>query len=117
MYRIVDKRGSGKTSRLILLAKEHNGIVASQCPAYIIEKAHCYGVMGIKVCSYQDLIDKNYDINLPVFIDDIERFITFCTPNLGGFSMSTNDTGYADIETELIMNKVEMQHNKYMRDI
>ena len=62
-------------------------------------------------------LDKNYDVNLPVFIDDVERFITFCTPNLGGFSMSTNDTGYSDIETELIVNKIEMQHNKYMRNI
>lgn len=117
MYRIIDKRGTGKTSRLILLAKENNGIVASHCPSYIIEKANYYGVSGIKVCSYKDLIDKNYDINLPVFIDDIERFINFCTPKLGGFSMSTNNTDYIDIETELIMNKVKMQHDKHMRDI
>ena len=28
MYRIIDERGSGKTGRLFLLAKENNGIIA-----------------------------------------------------------------------------------------
>ena len=28
MYRIIDKRGTGKTSRLMLLAKEENAIIA-----------------------------------------------------------------------------------------
>ena len=108
MYRVVDKRGSGKTSRLILLAKEFNGIVASHCPQYIIEKANCYGVQGIKVCSYQELLNKDYDITLPVFIDDLERFAKFSVSKLGGYSISTNDTDYADVEVELLMNKVKM---------
>ena len=32
MYRIIDKRGTGKTSRLMLLAKEENAIIACSNP-------------------------------------------------------------------------------------
>ena len=109
MYRVVDKRGSGKTSRLILLAKENDGIVASHCPKYIIEKANYFGIQGIKVCSYQELLDKDYDTTLPVFIDDLELFAKFSVAKLGGYSISTNNTEYADVETELKMNKVKME--------
>ena len=109
MYRVVDKRSSGKTCRLILLAKEHNGIIASHCPKYIIEKANYFGIQGIKVCSYQELLNKDYDTTLPVFIDDLELFAKFSVVKLGGYSISTNDTEYADVETELIMNKVKMK--------
>lgn len=33
MYRIIDGRASGKTSRLLLLAKENNGIVVCANPS------------------------------------------------------------------------------------
>ena len=32
MYKIIDKRGTGKTLRLMLLAKENNGIVVCSSP-------------------------------------------------------------------------------------
>ena len=39
MYRIIDGRGTGKTSRLLLLAKENNGIVVCAYPEWMREKA------------------------------------------------------------------------------
>jgi hypothetical protein len=32
MYRIIDGRGTGKTSRLMLLAKENNGVIVCANP-------------------------------------------------------------------------------------
>lgn len=38
MYRIIDGRGTGKTSRLMLLAKENNGVIVCANPQKMREK-------------------------------------------------------------------------------
>ena len=43
MYRIIDGRGTGKTSRLMLLAKENNGVIVCANPQKMREKAEVYG--------------------------------------------------------------------------
>jgi len=55
MYQIIDKRGSGKTSRLMLLAKENNGILVCGNPYAMREKAHAYGLTGFDIVSYREL--------------------------------------------------------------
>ena len=60
MYRIIDKRCSGKTSRLLLLAKENNGIVVCRNPERMREKAYGYGLTGIDFVSYEDF---DYDVS------------------------------------------------------
>ena len=52
MYRIIDGRSTGKTSRLLLLAKENNGIVVCAYPEWMKEKAYKYGLVGIDFISY-----------------------------------------------------------------
>mgnify|MGYP003464479803 CR=1 FL=1 len=44
MYRIIDERGSGKTSRLMLLAKETGGVIVCSNPKGMAEKARAYGI-------------------------------------------------------------------------
>ena len=39
MYRIIDNRGSGKTGRLMLLAKENDAIIACANPHAMEQKA------------------------------------------------------------------------------
>ena len=53
MYRIIDKRGSGKTSRLMLLAKEHNGIFVCSNPLAMKEKALSYVFVVFDIMSYE----------------------------------------------------------------
>ena len=53
MYTIIDKRGTGKTSRLLLLAKENNGIIICQNPPLMQKKAYGYGITGIDFMSYE----------------------------------------------------------------
>ena len=54
MYRIIDERGSGKTSRLMLLAKETGGVIVCSNPKGMAEKARAYGIQGIEFISYYD---------------------------------------------------------------
>ena len=47
MYRIIDKKASGKTSRLMLIAKENNADFVCSNPHAMTTKAHAYGITGI----------------------------------------------------------------------
>ena len=47
MYRIIDTRSSGKTSRLMLLAKETGAKIACANPNAMRQKAYAYGITGI----------------------------------------------------------------------
>lgn len=117
MYRIIDGRGSGKTSRLMLLAKEHNGIVVCANPNSMREKAHRYGFTEIEFMSYADFIktikeqsvdvpmhlpDGNIEllscnitaafVNKPIFIDEIDCFFNKLALNqIAGYTLSNED--------------------------
>lgn len=57
MYRIIDGRGTGKTSRLMLLAKENNGVIVCANLAKMREKAEVYGIVGLEFLSYKDFME------------------------------------------------------------
>ena len=94
MFQIVDKRSSGKTSRLFLLAKENNGIVVCKNPSQMREKAYAYGIIGIDFISYQDY-PKVMAANKtqPVYIDELSLFWKYCDPNFAGYSESWEEEG------------------------
>ena len=73
MYRIIDSRGTGKTSRLMLLAKETNSAIACMNPNAMRQKAYAYGITGIDFISYSELFNGEYEGN--VMIDELEIFI------------------------------------------
>jgi hypothetical protein len=78
MYRIIDKRGTGKTSRLLLLAKENNGIVVCMSPDKLIRQANKYGITGLTFISYSEFIHRAKEIsNEQVFIDDLECLMSY----------------------------------------
>ena len=97
MYRIIDGRGTGKTSRLLLLAKENNGIVVCHNPEAMREKAYGYGLVGIDFASYYeytDYLDGYGDSifeNKPIFIDEIELFLQMFDSNIQGYTISNED--------------------------
>ena len=68
-YRIIDGRGTGKTRRLLLLAKENNGVVVCINPTRIREKAYAYGLTGIDFMSYTEYIANSDKVSKPVYID------------------------------------------------
>lgn len=97
MYRIIDGRGTGKTSRLFLLAKETGVPIICQCPQDMRERAYSYGITGIDFMSYQEAItagDKS-DTAKEVFVDNIEQFSYYILMKnhfkLKGFTVSNED--------------------------
>lgn len=91
MYRIIDGRGSGKTSRLMLLAKEHNGVLVCANPYAMAEKARGYGLIGFDIISYEDYANKNYDTTKPCYIDELEKFVKYACGNFFGYTISEDD--------------------------
>jgi hypothetical protein len=91
MYRIIDKRGTGKTSRLILLAKEKNAIIACSNPNAMRIKSEGYGISGINFISYHDYINGNYPKGSMVFIDELDCFVRSLGHNLSGYTLSNED--------------------------
>lgn len=91
MYRIIDTRGSGKTSRLMLLAKEQDAVLACSNPYAMQQKALAYGISGIEFISYEDLINKKY-YGSNIMIDELENFVKYqLSGKLVGYTISNED--------------------------
>ncbi len=94
MYRIIDSRSSGKTSRLMLLAKETNSVIACSNPYAMREKALGYGITGLTIVSYEDILNKDNDSlrGRKVMIDEIESFVQYqLFTKLTGYTLSNED--------------------------
>ena len=75
MYRIIDDRSTGKTSRLMLLAKENNAIFVCSNPEAMEWKAKQYGIDGIRFISYSQFV-RDYDPDIKCYvIDELEGFV------------------------------------------
>lgn len=91
MIRIIDNRGTGKTSQLMFFAKEYNAIFVCSNPSAMKAKARAYGIDGIDFVSYSDFIH-NYDPDIQSYVvDELEEFIKsiFSSgPQLIGYTLS-----------------------------
>ena len=94
MYRIIDDRGTGKTSRLMLLAKESNATFVCVNPEAMRVKAKAYGIEGLNFVSYGDFIH-TFDPDITNYVvDELEYFIKYIFasgPELIGYTLSQND--------------------------
>lgn len=88
MYRIIEGRNTGKTSRLMLLAKENNAIFVCANPPAMRYKAEQYGLSGIEFVSYHDFVTNMYEGNYVV--DELEGFLRAIMGenNLVGYTLS-----------------------------
>lgn len=84
MYRIIDGRGTGKTSKLMRLAKERNAIFVCAAPKAMEIKSHAYGITGIRFISYREFNNMLNDEFLDeggfvgdVVIDELESYINY----------------------------------------
>ena len=92
MYRIIDTRGTGKTSRLMLIAKENNAVFVCKNPQAMKSKSYSYGIVGIDFVSYEDFLD--YQVQgQKIVIDELEDFIKFALNGveLIGYSLSKDN--------------------------
>ncbi len=81
----------------MLIAKENNALFVCSNPSAMQQKAHDYGITGIKFISYYDFvtIDKWRGTNsqIPIVIDEVEalmKYINFYC-ELIGYSISEDD--------------------------
>ena len=72
MYRIIDDRGTGKTSRLMLLAKENNATFVCSNPRSMEYKAKQYGIDGLEFMSYGEFNDYGAD---KFIIDELDHYL------------------------------------------
>ena len=92
MIKIIDKRATGKTSRLILLAKETNAIIVCCNPKYIELLANKYGIKDLEIISYHQYLSNNYDYsNRKILIDEIEGLLLSLPGSCIGYSISIED--------------------------
>lgn len=94
MYQIIDKRGSGKTSRLLLLAKETGKPLICANPHAMRAKAHAYGIVGVDMYSYYDAVEGDpTPFRNGYFIDELSMFAEYAMQNnrMFGFSLSEED--------------------------
>lgn len=90
MYRIIDSRNSGKTGRLMLLAKETNAAIACMNPHAMKAKAQAYDITDIEFISYSQLFNGEYEGD--VMIDELEIFVqNYINCKLTGYSLSNED--------------------------
>lgn len=73
MYRIIDDRGTGKTSRLMLLAKENSATFVCSNPRAMEYKAKQYGIDGLEFISYGEFNDYGADRYI---IDELDHYLT-----------------------------------------
>lgn len=90
MIRIIDDKCTGKTGRLMLLAKENNGTLVCSDPHCMRQKAKAYGLTGFDCISYGDYHEHQYDKDKPIFIDEIEKYLNLYG-RIDGYSLSTED--------------------------
>ena len=92
MYRIIEGRGTGKTSRLMLLAKENDASFVCSNPDAMKYKATKYGIDGIHFISYGEFFNHyNEYSHRKYVIDEIEVFIQqalFYRNELVGYTLS-----------------------------
>lgn len=87
MYQIIGNVDTGKTRKLLELAKAQDGVVCCETPQRMRQKAHAYGITGLDIVSW-DEINLACAMNQPVFIDDLDQFIQYIIPRLRGYSLN-----------------------------
>ena len=94
MIRIIDGRGTGKTSRLLLLAKEYDALFVCANPEAMEVKANAYGINGIKFIDYYRFLRDGDIENNNIVIDELEQLVQYCllgSQHLIGYTLSDND--------------------------
>lgn len=98
MYRFIDQKGTGKTKKLLEVAKEYNAIVVCENPEQLRQKAYNYGITGLDFISFAQFdldVSNSYPsgvtYNMPIVIDELDRYFKQVENNLIGYTISNED--------------------------
>ena len=76
-------RGTGKTRMLLEQAQASGGTVVCRDPVVMRARAHKYGIVGLKIISYEELGDV---IDTSIYIHDINQFLKVRFGNIKGYT-------------------------------
>lgn len=91
MNRIIDKRGTGKTTRLLALAKQTGAVIVCNKPEYIqgLAKIYDMDISDIDIISYHQYNSRYYNYNnRKILIDEIDGFLQTLSGECIGYSIS-----------------------------
>lgn len=93
MYRVMGGRGTGKTRKLMEIAKKEGAIFVCSNPYSMEQKAKNYGIIGLTFMGYSEFLKRTLGVKEQVkyVVDELEIFIphTMNTYNtLVGYSLS-----------------------------
>ena len=88
MYRIIDNKASGKTRKLMEIAKENKAVFVCSNPRAMEAKAHACGIVGIEFIDYFTFLDDKGKEPANYVVDEIEMLLHYM------FGMNRNLTGY-----------------------
>lgn len=94
MYRIIDNRATGKTGRLMLLAKEHDAIIVCKDPIHMRDRAYAYGITGIDFMSYGEFqyeVRNHRIFDKPILIDELDLYLKNIEQQIIGYTISNED--------------------------
>ena len=94
MYRVIDKRDTGKTRKLLEECAYSGGVFVCKHPDNVRSKCIAYGIDFSRiqyVYSYEDFIN-NYRGNNPVYIDELEVFMNNLYKGIiNGYTLTNED--------------------------
>ena len=92
---VVGGRSSGKTRKIMELAKEKNAIVICKNPAAMERKAAAYGIFGLKFYGYDEMTTLFHEDMLPeddFVVDEVSEFLSyFFAAKCVGFTQTEDD--------------------------
>lgn len=108
MKRIIAGNSTGKTKKLMQECLCNGGIFVCQNAIHMREKANAYGLYGLTIMSYDDVIAdiKEHTLPLtgytvhgfrspgdaPIYIDEIEAFVHFiCLNKFCGYTLTNEE--------------------------
>ena len=87
---IIGSNSSGKTRKMLEMAKESGAIIVCKNPYAMESKANCYGIHGLKFVKYEEMNDDAI-CGEKVAIDELGEFFKHCFGvELDSFTMTVN---------------------------
>lgn len=89
MNYIVGSKDSGKTRKLLELAKQENALFICRNPLAMARKAEAYGITGLQFISFEEVEYNGVIIEDKFVVDEVSDFLAyFLTSNCIGFTQT-----------------------------
>lgn len=96
MYRVVAGNDTGKTKKLLTECGP-TGLFVCAHPERVGDKCKAYNIPLVTAVGYDELIDRlkvediyNMNDNVPIYIDEIEKFVNYAFPYLAGYTLTVD---------------------------